>query len=143
MSEEYTLEESCMAVVLFRNKILATRELIYGKEALSLPKGHIEAGESHAATAIRECFEETDIVLNEADVARELEPYQIQFIDHHSKAVCKIIYPVLFHPDNCGVPRTKEARMIDACFMDIDEFLAACTYDNVRQIVQQAANDIN
>lgn len=143
MSEEYTLEESCMAVVLFGDKILATRELIYGKETLSLPKGHIEAGESHADTAIRECFEETDVALNEVDLARELEPYQIQFIDHHSKAVCKIIYPVVFRPDNCGVPRAKEARMIDARFMDIEEFLNACTYDNVRQIVKQAIEVID
>ena len=100
--------------------------------------GKVEAGERREDALIRECFEETDIVLNEADVVRELEPYQIRFIDHHSKAVCKIVYPVVFRADSCGAPRAKEVRMIDAHFMNIEEFLTACTYDNVKQIVKQA-----
>ena len=138
MSEAYILEESCMAVVLFGDRILATRELIYGKEAVSLPKGHIEAGESHADTAIRECFEETDIVLKETDVVGEVEPYTVQFIDHHLRSVSKVIYPVVFRIDRCGEPRPKETRMLEARFLDVKEFLVVCSYDNVKQIVRQA-----
>ena len=136
---EYKLEESCMAVVLFGDKVLTTRELIYGKETLSLPKGHIEVGESHADTAIRECFEETDIRLKKTDVVGELEPYMVRFTDHHFKLVCKAIYPVVFRVSQCGSPCPKEERMVEARFMDIKEFLTACTYDNVKQIVKQAA----
>lgn len=128
-----------MAVVLHEGKVLATRELIYGKEVLSLPKGHIEAGESHIDTAIRECFEETDVVLRETDIVGEPEPYTVRFTDHHFRLVCKAIYPVVFRVDRCGEPRPKEERMLEACFMDINEFLATCTYDNVSRIVKQAA----
>lgn len=128
-----------MAVVLHEGKILATRELIYGKEVLSLPKGHIEAGESHADTAIRECFEETDIEPQKADIVGELEPYIVRFTDHHFKLVCKAIYPIVFRVGRCGEPRPKEERMVEARFMDIKEFLTVCTYDNVKQIVKQAA----
>jgi len=136
---EYQLEESCMAVVLSGDKVLATRELIYGKEILSLPKGHIEVGESHADTAIRECFEETDIEPQKADIVGELEPYIVRFTDHHFKLVCKAIYPIVFRVGRCGEPRPKEERMVEARFMDIKEFLTVCTYDNVKQIVKQAA----
>lgn len=128
-----------MAVVLHAGKVLTTRELIYGKEVLSLPKGHVEAGESHIDTAIRECFEETDIRLKETDVVCELEPYKVQFTDHHFKRVSKAIYPIVFRVDRCGKPRPKEERMVEARFMDIKEFLAVCTYDNVKQIVKQTA----
>ena len=133
------VDHDTISLTNINRQILATRELIYGKETLSLPKGHIEAGESHVDTAIRECFEETDIVLTEADAVRELEPYKIRFTDHHFQLVCKVIYPVVFRPGSCGVPRAKEARMIDAGFMDVKEFLSTCTYDNVKQIVRQAA----
>ena len=128
-----------MAVVLSGNSVLAIRELVYGKEVLSLPKGHIETGESHADTAIRECFEETDVELKMADIVGEIEPYTVRFTDHHSRSVCKAIYPVVFRVSRHGDPRPKETRMIDARFMAIEEFLAACSYDNVRQIVEQAA----
>lgn len=140
---EYEMEESCMAVVLSDGKILATRELIYGKETLSLPKGHIEIGETHADTAIRECFEETDVVLSRSAVVKELEPYMVRFTDHHFKLVCKAVYPVVFQVGDCGMPRAKEERMIDARFMEVNEFLVSCTYDNVKQIVKQAIDIID
>ena len=57
-----SIEQSAMAVVLCKGKILAIVEDIYGRKVLSLPKGHNEQGETLLQTAIRECFEETNIV---------------------------------------------------------------------------------
>ena len=78
--EEYLEEESAMAIVIYENMILATKELIYGNEYLSLPKGHIEQGETKIETAIRECFEETNIKLDGEDLVKELEPLKLDLL---------------------------------------------------------------
>ncbi len=78
---DWKKEESAMAIVFYKDKILATKELIYGKEILSCPKGHIEKNETHIETAIRECFEETNVTLDIKDYVKEETPYSINFID--------------------------------------------------------------
>ena len=70
--ENVQYEQSAMALVLFDDKILCTVEEIYGKNVLSLPKGHVEEGETALETAIRECFEETDVILTINDAVEQL-----------------------------------------------------------------------
>ena len=76
---EWKKEESVMAIVFCKEKLLATRELIYGKEVLSCPKGHIEIEESHMDTAIRECYEETGVIINKDDYLLECESFFVKF----------------------------------------------------------------
>ena len=74
------IEESAMAVVVCNGKILATNEMIYGRATLSLPKGHIEENETALKTSIRECYEETNIVINETNLVEKLTPYSYEFL---------------------------------------------------------------
>ena len=133
---DYQKEESAMAIVFYNNKILATKELIYGKEVISCPKGHIEENETHIDTAIRECFEETNVIITPNDFVKETTPYQIKFIDHHHKPVLKTIYPVCFQVKEEGILLPKEERILDIRYMDIDEFFLKCSYDNVKEMVK-------
>ena len=130
-----SIEQSAMAVVLCKGKILATVEDIYGKQVLSLPKGHNEQGETLLQTAIRECFEETNIVLTEENLVEPLIPYSYQFSTPSNKLVQKTIAPFLFKVENEGQPIAKEKRMISVQWMEISEFLEKCSYDNVKAIV--------
>jgi ADP-ribose pyrophosphatase YjhB (NUDIX family) len=61
-------ETSAIAVVICNNKILTTHEMIYGDLKISLPKGHSENEESIIYCAIRETFEETNIIINHKQV---------------------------------------------------------------------------
>lgn len=131
-----TEELSAMAVVLLGGKLLATNELIYGKETLSLPKGHKEDGESLVETAVRECFEETNIVISEADLIRELPPFSYEFLTPANKLIRKTVVPFLFEAKDEGEPLPKEERMISVCWMDKDEFLEKCTHENVKTVVK-------
>ena len=132
-----SIEQSAMAVVLCKGKILATVEDIYGRNVLSLPKGHNEQGETLLQTAIRECFEETNIVLTEENLVKPLTPYSYQFSTPSNKLVQKTIAPFLFEVESEGQPIAKEKRMISAQWMEISEFLQKCSYDNVRAIVKE------
>ena len=132
-----SIEQSAMAVVLCKGKILATVEDIYGRHVLSLPKGHNEQGETLLQTAMRECFEETNIVLTEENLVEPLTPYSYQFSTPSNELVQKTIAPFLFEVESEGQPIAKEKRMISVGWMEISEFLQKCSYDNVKAIVKE------
>ena len=130
-------EESAMAVVLHQGKILATNELIYGKETLSLPKGHREEGETSVDTAIRECFEETNLILTKENAVEELPSYSYEFLTPSNELIRKTIIPILFRVNSEGTPLSKEERILSVQWMNIDEFLSKCTHESVKEVVKQ------
>lgn len=131
------IELSAMAVVMCNGKILSTNEMIYGKETVSLPKGHKEENESIIETAIRECYEETNIVITKDDLVKELTSYSYEFLTPSNKLIRKTIVPFLFEVKEEGNPIPKEERMISVQWMDTNEFLDKCTHENVKEIVKE------
>ena len=129
-------EQSAMAVVLCGGKILCTVEVIYGETVLSLPKGHVEEGETITEAAIRECFEETNVELSLKDAVMPLEPYSYDFTTPEGQRICKTLCPVLFRLSKEQAPCAKEKRILEAKFLDINEFLGECPYDNVVNVVK-------
>lgn len=130
------LEQSAMAVVICKGKILCTRERIYGKTVLSLPKGHIEAGETAVQAAVRECSEETGVQLDERDSVSALEEFTVRFRDYRGRRIRKTIYPILFRPAAEGTTHIRERAIVSAQYMKVDDFIRDCSYDNVREIVR-------
>ena len=131
------IELSAMAVVMCNGKILSTNEMIYGKETVSLPKGHKEENESIIETAIRECYEETNIVITKDDLVKELTAYSYEFLTPSNKLIRKTIVPFLFEVKKEGNPIPKEERMISVQWMDKEEFIEKCTHENVKDIVKE------
>ena len=125
-----------MAVVICGNKVLSTVEDVYGKCVLSLPKGHVEQGETVLMTAIRECFEETDVTLAAQQAVKELPPYSYDFTTPDGQKICKTLCPVLFRLSKEQKPCAKERRIREAKFIKIDDFLRDCPYDNVRKLFE-------
>ena len=121
-------EESAMAVVMCNGKILVTNEMIYGKATLSLPKGHTEENESSLESSIRECYEETNVVINETNLVKKLTPYSYEFLTPSNKLIRKTLIPYLFEIYDFGNPLSKEERIMSAEWMSIEEFLLGCPY---------------
>lgn len=138
LGEIYNKEESSMAIVFYKDYILTTVEEVYDRPTLSLPKGHLENGESKLDAAIRECFEETNEVITKDNYVDELKPFVITFINHHNKLVKKIIYPLIFRVDKMGNLKSKEERIKKVKYLKIGEFLLKCTYDNVKLMIMEA-----
>lgn len=134
----YNKEESAMAIVFYKDKILTTVEEVYDRPTLSLPKGHLEKGESPLDAAIRECFEETNEIITKDDYVDQLKPFEITFINHHNKLVKKIIYPLIFKVDKSGDLVAKEERIKRVKYLPVGEFLLKCTYDNVKTMIMEA-----
>lgn len=130
------IELSAMAVVMCNGKILSTNEIIYGKETLSLPKGHKEDNESMIETAIRECYEETNIIISKDDFVKELTSFSYDFLTPSNKLIRKTIVPFLFNVKEEGNPISKEERIVSVQWQDKEEFIEKCTYENVKKIVK-------
>ena len=128
-------ELSAMAVVICKSKILTTNEIIYGNETLSLPKGHKEENESLIEAAIRECYEETGVVINVNDLKKELSHFSYEFQTPSKNRIKKTIAPFLFELSDESAPCPKEKRILSVKWMDIDEFIKKCSHDNVRAVV--------
>ncbi len=133
-------ETSAMAVVMCHGKILATTEIIYGKEALSLPKGHVEENETPFEAAVRECYEETNVTVSASEMVGELTHFTYEFLTPSNKHVKKTLIPYLFETESFGDPLPKEERMVSVKWMDTAEFLQSCTYENVRNTLIEALN---
>lgn len=131
------IELSAMAVVMCNGKILSTNEMIYGKETLSLPKGHKEEKESIIETAIRECYEETNVIVSKDDFIKELTSYSYEFLTPSNKLIRKTIVPFLFEVKEEGNPIPKEERMVSVQWMYKEDFIEKCTHENVKDIVKE------
>lgn len=136
--EKYVYEKSAMAIVFYKNKILTTVENVYDTYVLSLPKGHIEKDEDIIEASIRECYEETNIVITKDDYFGEVEPFNVKFINHHNNIVIKTIYPVIFSINSFGKPKIKENRIKKIKYIKVQDFIMSCTYQNVKEIVTTA-----
>ncbi len=132
------IEESAMAVVLCHGRILITKELIYGNEKISLPKGHIEKGETQMEAAVRECHEETGILLGKDTFVQNLKPFSVDFTDDHDGAIRKTIYPLLFVLKEEIKASPQEKNILFAGFVSVSEFLEKASYENVKDIVKEA-----
>ena len=142
MTEKVLAEHSAMAVVVYNEYILTTQEEVYGKIRISLPKGHIESGETVVQAAIRECFEETNVILSSENFVTELESFEISFTTPSGKNILKKITPVLFKTPHMGAPMSKEERIFKTEFIAIEQFLNICSYENVKHVVQSAVKYI-
>lgn len=131
-----TDEISAMAVVLRGENILATNESIYGRATLSLPKGHQEENEALIDTAVRECFEETNVAISKDEFVKELQPFSYEFVTPSNKLIRKTVVPFLFQVENEGNPIAKEKRMLSVNWMRKEDFLRQCTHKNVKTIVE-------
>lgn len=138
MLKKISQQYSAMAVVFYNGRILATVEDIYGRQVLSLPKGHLEAGETAVEAAIRECFEETNVTVSQNEVIGKVEPFVISFTTPDGQDVIKTITPIVFKTAQSGNPKPVEKRISTVEYLDVEYFLANCAYDNVRAVVVSA-----
>jgi 8-oxo-dGTP pyrophosphatase MutT (NUDIX family) len=127
-----------MAIVFYKSKVLSTVEEVYNRPTLSLPKGHLENGESPLEAAIRECFEETNEIITPENFVEELKPFDIVFVNYCNKLIKKTIYPLVFKIDKPGDIKSKEERIKKVAYLPIGEFLKKCSYENVKTMIIEA-----
>ena len=131
------MDKSCGVVLFNSDKVLLLRHSsISSREGghWDFPKGHIDDGETEIQTALRELEEETEIAhVNVIDGFRDTITYTF------SGGQEQIEKEVVFF-----LATTKESKVtlshehIDYSWLDFDSAFSRLTYDNARQVLQNA-----
>lgn len=147
---EIRKEYSSMSIVLCKNKILT---LVTSDNKYVLPKGHIEGEESTLETSIRECKEETGVIITEEDHIAEIKGFGYSFKGANCKyytnstfydvfkvgQIDKKIYVHVFNVDEERITNISEPENFKlAQWLDIDDFKHFNSYKNQKQIVENA-----
>lgn len=129
-------EKSCGAVVYRRegdNLFILTEYMKKGHT--SIPKGHIEPGETEEETALREIFEETGLSVTLDTGFRTAVNYSPR------EGVSKDV--VFFAAEAAaGAVTEQEAEVTRAVFLPPDEAMAAMTYESDREVIRRACEHL-
>lgn len=125
-------EKSCGAVVVRessgKKEILLIR---HNAGHWAFPKGHMEAGETEAQTAVREIREETGLTVDIDQSFRTVITYS-----PGENVVKDVVYFIGRNPHGRLYPQLTEVSQ--ACFLAPEEAAAQITYDNDRQVLEAA-----
>ena len=131
-------EVSAGGVVVLGNTILLLRK--YNGDWV-LPKGKVEAGETHEETALREVKEETGV---KASIEKYLGEIHYTYKENwdQQRGVHKIVFWYLMHTKNMDTVPQREEGFVEAKFIHIDRVLDMARYDDEREIIRVALKEI-
>lgn len=130
-------EKSCGAVVFRREKdglvfLVETMQLGH----ISLPKGHVEAGETEEETARREIWEETGLRVRVDTRFRRTIRYSPR-----PGAQKDVVFFTAEAEEGNITPQPEEVRRAE--FLPMEEALGILTYDSDREVLRAAGAYLN
>ena len=131
-------EVSAGGVVVLGNTILLLRK--YNGDWV-LPKGKVEAGETHEESALREVKEETGV---KASIEKYLGEIHYTYKENwdQQRGVHKIVFWYLMHTKSMDTVPQREEGFVEAKFIHIDRVLDMARYDDEREIIKVALKEI-
>lgn len=127
-------EKSCGGIVELNGKILLVQQKKSGN--YGFPKGHILPEESEVDAAIREVKEETNIDI-EIDSKKR---YSLSYIQNEN--INKEVVYFLAKPRDNFVINKQESEISNVFWIDKEKVRETLTYENLRQIWDQAIRDL-
>ncbi len=133
-------ETSC-GCVIFDKKTHSKVLIVYEKNRnfWGVPKGHIEKGETEIQTALREVKEEVGINVKVLD---EKYRYVINYIIEDKQVDKTSVFYIAEPLDDSMETTNQEAEIADSKWVTIEEALKIITYDNTKEVLQKAWNDL-
>ncbi|PWW61938.1 NUDIX hydrolase [Actinokineospora spheciospongiae] len=105
-----------------------------GRLLWSLPKGHIEAGETPEQTAVREVAEETGI---DGEVVRPLGTIDYWFVADGTRRIHKTVHHFLLVAHSFELS-DEDVEVTEVAWVDFDELDARLAYADERRLVRKA-----
>ena len=131
-------EISAGGVVLFGNAVLLLRKF---NGDWVLPKGKVEEEETKQDAAVREVSEESGV---KADILKYLGEIHYTFKENwdENKSVHKTVFWYLMKSKNMNTSPQKEEGFIDAKFIHVDRVVDLARYDDEKEIIKVALQEI-
>ena len=132
-------EISSGGVIVFGNAILLLKK---HNGDWVLPKGKVEPGEKKDEAALREVFEESGL---KAEIIKYLGEIHYTYKENwdENKRVHKTVYWYLMHSRSMDTVPQREEGFIEAKFIHIDRVLEMAKYDDEKEIIKVALDEIN
>lgn len=127
-------EKSCGAIVELNGKILLVQQKKSGN--YGFPKGHILPKESEIEASIREVKEETNIDIEINSKKR----YSLSYIQNEN--INKEVVYFLAKPKQYFKINKQESEISNVFWVDKEKVRETLTYENLRQIWDQASKDL-
>ncbi|MDO4189487.1 MAG: NUDIX domain-containing protein [Lachnospiraceae bacterium] len=126
---------SCGGVVIFRGKILVLYKNMHNKyEGFVLPKGTVEAGESHEETALREVKEEASV---NARIIKYIGTSKYTFTVGNDE-IKKEVHWYLMTSDSYDSKPQREEYFMDSGYYKYHEAYHLLKFQNERNILEKA-----
>lgn len=126
---------SCGGVVIYRGKILLLYKNFKNRyEGWVLPKGTVEAGETHEETALREVREETGV---HAEIVSYVDVSHYRFTVPEGD-VNKSVYWYLMASNNFHSKPQREEYFYDSGYYKFHEAYHLLKFPNEKQILEEA-----
>lgn len=135
-------EEFCSGGIVYKKTKEGIKILFildpYNKWAF--PKGHIEDKETKIGAAAREVSEETNIKIKDLRIKKHLGDINYKFKSIESEEIDKTVYFYLIKLLNNKTEVNPQAEdgIKDIKWVDIDEAMEFCNYDNSMEILRKA-----
>ncbi|OPJ54984.1 NUDIX hydrolase [Alkalithermobacter paradoxus] len=131
-------EISAGGVVMFGNAILLLKK--YNGDWV-LPKGKVEEGEEKSEAALREVLEEGGV---KADIVKYLGEIHYTFKENwdESRTVHKTVYWYLMKARGMDTIAQREEGFIDAKFIHMDRVVEMSKYDDEKEIIKVALEEM-
>lgn len=135
MSEKIKHEKSCGAVVYrFHNGQLQVLVEYMEQGHISLPKGHVEEGETEEETALREIREETNLEVYIDNVFRHEVTYSP--VEGVQK---KVVFFAAAMEDISGL-KPQKGEVSEIKLLEIEQAIREMTYDTDKEVLHHAAS---
>lgn len=129
------IERSCGAVVFTRENGQIKYVIIRSKTGFyGFPKGHMEAGETEAETALREIREETGLDVYVIDSFREEEVYPI--CCNGEQRLKKVTYFLAEYSEQ--KPTAEPLELRDICLLCYDDAISILQFETLKNILTHA-----
>lgn len=106
------------------------------RDYVSLPKGHLDAGETSEQAALREVFEETGY---RARIITSLGSTIYEFNEGSERQQKTVDYYLMeLADDGDPTPQREEGEHFENLWLNIDEALERLTFDDAKEVVRKA-----
>ena len=133
-------ETSCGCVIFDKathSKVLIVYEK--GRNFWGFPKGHIEEGETETQTALREIKEEVGI---DVKILDEKYRYETNYIIEDKQIDKTSIFFIAETLDDNYETTNQETEIEDSKWLSVEEALNILTFDNSKDVLKKAYEDI-
>ena len=140
-SPEPEIELSAGGAVVRDNEVVVivpVKRDAYRRRVLSLPKGHLDEGETPEAAATREVTEETGVSAELIDKLGDVEYHYERRGRRRAKRVAFYLFEY-----RAGSVEDHDHEIEEARWMSLEEAAAALTYAGEREIVRRALSRLS